>query len=409
MKYKLKIQEKTLKGSVRLPSSKSISNRLLIIQALNPGKMDIVGLSDSDDTRVLRDGLMSTYETVDVGHAGTSMRFLTAYFAATGQAKILTGSDRMKERPIDELVDALNQLGADIRYLEKKGFPPIQTSGKPLSGNTVKISGSISSQFISALLLIAPVLPNGLTINITGDPVSSSYVKMTLNLMQQAGVEAQWKEQSISVAPQPYHLSYIECERDWSAASYWYEIASLANDFELFLEGVANTSIQGDAVVSQIFDALGVKTTYTEGGALLTKGPCTQTRFIFDFINAPDIAQTMAVCSCLKTIPFRFSGVKTLRIKETDRIMALQDELSKLGFFLEETKPGIIEWDGKYMIPQNDITISTYHDHRMAMAFAPAAIVFPGIQIEDPGVVTKSYPTFWPDLEKIGFKIEEID
>ncbi|MDR1866509.1 MAG: 3-phosphoshikimate 1-carboxyvinyltransferase [Bacteroidales bacterium] len=403
MTRRLCFHKNALRCSIDLPSSKSISNRLLLIRALSRDKFDIRGLSGSDDTRVLEEGLQTPSETVDIGHAGTSMRFLTAYFAATGQAKIVTGSDRMKERPISELVDALNQLGADIQYAGQKGYPPVLTSGKPLSGSSVRISGNVSSQFISALLMIAPTLPNGLTVHITDDTVSSSYIRMTLNLMLQAGVKAEWKDRKIIVPPQQYRSSGFTCERDWSAASYWYETVALADDAEILLKNLSEESIQGDAVVARIFNELGVETCYLPEGALLKKYPKQTSRFLFDFLNVPDIAQTMAVTLCLKNIPFRFSGIKTLKIKETDRIAALRNELLKLGFSIEENRQGVIEWDGKYTIPQNDISIATYHDHRMAMAFAPAAIVFPGIRIEDAEVVTKSYPNFWNDLKSAGF------
>ncbi len=407
MKYTLYGPKTKLYGRIDLPSSKSISNRLLIIRALSNNQFDIVGLSDSDDTRVLRNGLRSTDDVIDIGHAGTSMRFLTAYFAAAGRAKTITGSERMKNRPIGDLVDALNQLGADIRYLEKSGYPPIRTSGNPLSGNSIEINGSVSSQFISAILLIAPALSGGLTVRIVGDSVSASYVNMTLELMKRAGVESNRNESTIVIPSQPYRSKDIIVERDWSAASYWYETASLVDDFEILLEGVSRDSLQGDSVTSQIFESLGVHTEYSDAGALLVKTKTDRSFRDIDFIEAPDLVQTMAVTMCLKNIPFRFDGVKTLRVKETDRIAALQNELSKLGYVIEETSPGMIEWKGTHTKPAENIRISTYHDHRMAMAFAPAGIVFPGLAIEDPGVVSKSYPNFWNDLKRVGFTIGE--
>ncbi len=406
MKYTLRCPQKKIRGNIKLPSSKSISNRLLVIRALSAGGFALNGLSDSDDTRVLEHGLLSTSDIVDIGHAGTSMRFLTAYFAATGQVKTITGSDRMKNRPIGDLVDALNQLGADIRYLEKTGYPPVQTSGKPLTGTDVTIKGKISSQFISALLLIAPVLPAGLNIHIEGAPVSASYIRMTLDLMQQAGVRSKWENGTITVARQDYHSEGMTVERDWSAASYWYQIAALANDAGILLEGVTDKSLQGDMVVSQMAHSFGINTGYTPDGALLTKQRNICYFLGLDFVNAPDIVQTMAVTCCLNNTRFRFTGVQTLRVKETDRIAALQAELLKLGFDIEETEPGVIEWKGKRTEPQRNISIATYHDHRMAMAFAPAAIAFPGLQIEDPGVVSKSYPGFWDDLQRVGFVID---
>ena len=407
IKYTLCGAKNKLRGQIALPSSKSISNRLLLIRALSPGGFDIDRLSDSDDTRVLQEGLQSTADVVDIGHAGTSMRFLTAYFAATGRAKTITGSERMKNRPIGELVDTLNQLGADISYLEKQGFPPIRTSGKPLSGNTVEIDGGVSSQFISAMLLVAPVLPEGLKIRIAGDSVSSSYIKMTLELMNRAGAKTSRTGNVIVVEPQEYRSGNITVERDWSAASYWYEAVSLSEDAEILLEGVSDNSLQGDSVAAQIFESLGVRTEYSDAGALLTKTKPDRSFRHIDFIEAPDLVQTVAVALCMQNIPFRFEGVKTLKVKETDRIAALRNELLKTGYCIEEPAPGVIEWTGKRTSPAKDICISTYHDHRMAMAFAPAAIVFPGLQIEDPGVVSKSYPRFWDDLEKVGFTVEK--
>ncbi|MDR1672297.1 MAG: 3-phosphoshikimate 1-carboxyvinyltransferase [Bacteroidales bacterium] len=407
MDYTVKFSGDTAEANIDLPSSKSISNRLLIIRALSAVPFEIGGLSDSDDTRVLLEGLRTADETVNIGHAGTSMRFLTAYFAATGKEKIITGSERMQQRPISELTDALNQIGANIQYLGKKGYPPVRTSGKPLTGNVVHINGNVSSQFISALLLIAPALPNGLTIRIAGDPVSSSYVKMTLSLMRQAGVTATQNGKTIVVPPQRYSSEGFICERDWSAASYWYEIAALTKDARILLCGATQESIQGDAVVTDIFRELGVETVWKPEGALLVKRQQHKiSPMLFDFINSPDLVQTTVVTLCLKRTPFRFSGVKTLRIKETDRIVALQNELQKLGFNIEESRAGVIEWDGQCVVPQKDISIATYHDHRMAMAFAPAAMLFPGIRIEDAGVVSKSYPSFWSDAEKAGFSLQ---
>jgi len=402
MKYTLSFSHEKLQGKVSLPSSKSISNRLLIIRALSSNRFPINGLSDSDDTLALQQGLQSESEVIDIGHAGTSMRFLTAYFAVTGCAKIITGSERMKNRPISDLVDALNQLGADIRYLEKQGFPPIQTSGKPLSGDFIEINRNVSSQFISAMLMVAPSLSKGLTICIKGELVSTPYLKMTLELMQQAGVYATWKDNTITVTHQDYSLDKITVERDWSAASYWYQMAVLANDVELLLEGVTEKSIQGDAIISQMSRSFGIKTEYTSKGALLTKHKNICHSLELDFIQTPDLVQTMVVTCCLNNTHFRFAGVQTLRVKETDRIAAMQNEMLKLGYCIKETEPDVIEWNGERVKPQSQICISTYHDHRMAMAFAPAVIHFQGLQIEDTEVVSKSYPNFWNNLKSIG-------
>ena len=407
MKYILRFPGGKLQGKINLPSSKSISNRLLVIQALSPDDFPLGGLSDSDDTRVLQQGLQSASDVVDIGHAGTSMRFLTAYFAATAQAKTITGSDRMKNRPISDLVDALNQLGADVNYLEKQGYPPVRTSGKSLSGNVIEINGNVSSQFITAVLLIAPTLPDGLTIRIKGELVSASYVRMTLKLMQRAGVRSSWENNIITVGRQEYRSEGMTVERDWSAASYWYQMAALADDAELLLKGLTEKSLQGDAAISQMACSFGIQTEYTSEGALLTKHRNICFTLGLNFMNAPDLVQTMAVACCLNNTRFRFSGVQTLRVKETDRIAALQNELQKLSFCIKETEPGIIEWNRERTEVQCPVYISTYHDHRMAMAFAPATIRFPGLQIEDPEVVSKSYPNFWNDLKIVGFVIEE--
>jgi len=403
MKYTLYFPDRKLQGKVNLPSSKSISNRLLVIRALTPGGFSLAGLSDSDDTQALQQGLQSPSKVIDIGHAGTSMRFLTAYFAATCRAKTITGSERMKNRPISDLADALNQLGADITYLEKQGYPPVRTSGKPLSGNLIEINGNVSSQFISAMLMVAPSLSNGLTIRIKGVPVSASYIRMTLGLMQQADIRSTWENNVITVEQQNYRSDGMCVERDRSAASYWYQMAALADDAGLLLEGVYEKSIQGDAIISEMACPLGVKTEYTSEGTLLTKHRNICRKLEFDFTDTPDLVQTMVVTCCLKNIRFRFSGVQTLRIKETDRIAALQNELLKLGYCVKETEPGVIEWNGERTKSQHLPCISTYHDHRMAMAFAPAAMYFPGLQIEDPEVVSKSYPNFWNDLKKVGF------
>jgi len=405
MNYSLHFPGGKIEGRISLPTSKSISNRLLVIHTLSPDGFPIEGLSDSDDTQALQQGLQSVSDCINVGHAGTSMRFITAYFAATAQAKTITGSERMKNRPIGDLVDALNQLGAGIIYLEKQGCPPIRTSGKPLSGNLIEIKGDVSSQFITAMLLIAPALPDGLTIRIKDKPVSASYIRMTLELMQQAGVRSIWTDDTITVAHQDYHSEGMTVERDRSAASYWYQMAALASDAELLLEGVTEKTLQGDAIISQMARTFGVKTEYIPEGALLTKYKNRCLTLDIDFIHTPDLVQTMAVTCCLNNTRFRFSGVQTLRVKETDRIAALQNELLKLGYCIKETEAGVIEWNGERVEPQYLPCISTYHDHRMAMAFAPAAIHFPGLQIENPEVVSKSYPNFWNDLKNVGFVI----
>ena len=409
MKHQLTYSGGPLCGTFHIPASKSISNRLLIMYALAGLDFPEQGLSDSDDTAVMLRALRDNPQEVNIGHAGTSMRFLTAYFTATGQSKIITGSERMKNRPIRPLVEALNQLGADIRYAEKEGFPPVVTSGRPLTGNSVRIEGSVSSQFITALLLIAPTLPDGLRVEITGTLMSGSYVDMTLSLMQQAGIACRRDLNTILIPRATYQPQNATPEADWSGASYWYELAALAPDADILLPGLSDHSVQGDSVVARLFEGLGVHTTFTPQGARLCKADVTCRHFTHHFTDCPDIVQTLAVTLCLKGIPFRLEGAQTLRVKETDRIAALQNELKKLGYTITEPEPGVLEWDGITAIDAvpagpAPISIATYQDHRMALAFAPAAIRFPGLTIEEAGVVSKSYPTFWDDLRKAGFE-----
>ncbi len=406
MNYVLNYSKDSLSLTVDLPASKSISNRLLIIRALSENNFEIKNISDSDDTNVMLKAFSENKEIVDIHHAGTSMRFLTAYFAAIGQKKTITGSDRMKNRPIKELVNALNQLGANITYAEKEGYPPVITSGKPLAGSHITINGSISSQYITALLLIAPVLPIGLTIDITGKLMSSSYVALTLGLMKQFGVNATWEGNSIYVPHQSYKGTEASVEGDWSGASYWYEISALSNNADITIQGLTENSLQGDAALAKIYTKLGVTTTYEKNAVRLTKCAVTSERFEYDFINNPDSVQTAVVTLCLLGIPFTIKGAETLRIKETDRIAALQVEMKKLGFVIDEPRPGTLSWDGQTCEPQKQIAIDTYNDHRMALAFAPAALRFKNITINDAMVVTKSYPKYWEHLKMAGFEIK---
>lgn len=406
MNYVLNYSKDSLSLTVDLPASKSISNRMLIIRALAEHNFEIKNISDSDDTNVMLKAFSENKDIVDIHHAGTSMRFLTAYFAATSQRKTLTGSDRMKNRPIKELVNALNQLGANIVYAEKEGYPPVITSGKPLAGNHITINGSISSQYITALLLIAPVLPNGLTIDITGKLMSSSYVALTLELMKQFGVNATWEGNSIYVPHQSYKGTEASVEGDWSGASYWYEIAALSKEADIIINGLSENSLQGDSALATIYEGLGVKTTYKNNAVQLTKCAVTAKKLKYNFIDNPDSVQTAVVTSCLLGIPFTISGAETLRIKETDRIAALQIEMKKLGFVIEEPRPGTLSWEGQTCEPQKQIAIDTYNDHRMALAFAPAAMRFKNVTINDAMVVTKSYPKYWEHLKMAGFEIK---
>jgi 3-phosphoshikimate 1-carboxyvinyltransferase len=408
MNYIVNSSQKVIRGEIFLPSSKSISNRLQIIQALSAEKIQIHNLSDSDDTQVMLKAFQNNSEIIDIHHAGTSMRFLTAYFAATGQQKIITGSDRMKNRPIQALVTALNGLGAEITYLEKEGFPPLKTSGKPLTGSEISIKGNISSQFITALLLVAPCLPNGLTIHISDKLISESYVNMTLGLMKDFGVEHTWQGNTIHINRQAYKGKDITVESDWSGASYWYQIAALSQECDIVIHGLSENSLQGDAAIAGLFGKLGIVSNYKDNKVYLSKKPCTIKHFEFDFINNPDMIQTFVVTLCLMGITFKISGADTLRVKETDRIAALQNEMKKLGFIISEPITGTLEWNGTRTSPTQHIAIDTYNDHRMALAFAPVALTLNQIVINDAMVVTKSYPSFWDHLKNVGFTITSL-
>lgn len=408
MNYKIKFAQNHLKGDVFLPFSKSISNRLLVIHAFTNHAFAIFNLSESDDTRHMKEAFEGDGDEVNIGHAGTAMRFLTAFFAAATVKKTITGSERMKNRPIGELVNALNSIGADIKYAEKPGYPPLITSGKPLSGDTISLRGSISSQYITALLLIAPVLPNGLTINITDTLISSSYVKLTLEMMKYFGIEFKWEGNTISIPPQKYTPRDYVVEADWSGASYWYQLAMLADSAEISLHGLFPDSAQGDAAIAGMFQRIGVATRYDNNRIIISRQPVECNFFEADFINTPDMVQTFVVSLCMRGIPFRISGAQTLRIKETDRIFALQKEMAKFGYLIQEPEPGTLTWDGKKGEAMNGITIDTYDDHRMALAFAPAALIYPGIVINHAEVVTKSYPQYWEQMQAFGMKVEEV-
>ncbi len=391
---------------IQLASSKSESNRALIINALSGFKGDLQNLSSARDTQTMIRLLKSEEPIADVIDAGTTMRFLTAYFTATNQNKTMTGTPRMCERPIGILVEALKTIGAEIDYLQKDGYPPLQIHGlTEQKNNEVTIRGDVSSQYISALTMIAPTLPHGLTIHLTGELGSIPYVKMTLAQMQAFGVksEVNWDNKIISIAPQSYNPTSYKIESDWSGASYWYSIVALSafEDTKVELLGLKENSLQGDSAIVEIMAQLGVKSTFTEEGVLLTKIPAQQS-LSWDFTNCPDLAQTVAVTCVAKGIEATFTGIESLKIKETDRILALQNELAKFGGSLTEV---VVNTEYKvsgsgFTFGSEDITIATYDDHRMAMAFAPLAMLA-DVTIEEPHVVVKSYPSFWDDLKKV--------
>lgn len=399
---------KAVKDTIYIPSSKSISNRMLIINALARSVGSLHNLSLSDDTRLLSKALDTEGYVKNVGHAGTAMRFLAAYLSTQHGHYTLTGSQRMKERPVGPLVDALKQLGAQIEYLETEGCPPLRITGGHMTGGSLEIEAGISSQFISALMLIGPLLEGGLTIELKGHVVSVTYIEMTLSLMNRCGAGASFAGRTITVPHGAYALHDFTVESDWSGSSYWYQVAALLPGSEITLPNLSGKSLQGDAALISIFEPLGVLTTLNEDGVVLrSQKRELPENYTYDFSGCPDLVQTLAVTLCAMGLPFRFTGTTTLRVKETDRIAALQTELKRVGIVLTADQRGEwLAWDGSRCEAEQDPVIATYHDHRMAMAFAPLAISLGKISIEDPGVVSKSYPGYWSDLEKAGFKID---
>lgn len=415
MRYILNAPDK-IDAAVRLPASKSISNRALVMNALAGSKVMPDNLSDCDDTRVILDALRRMPETIDIGAAGTAMRFMTAYLAVTPGSHTLTGTERMKHRPIRALVDALRYIGADIAYEGEDGYPPLRINGRRLEGGRLEIPGDISSQYISALLMVGPVLERGLELRLTGEIISRPYIDLTLCMMRGFGADAEWTDvDTISVRPVPYGPRPFFIENDWSAASYWYETLVLARDgeSEVRLDGLTDGSRQGDSAVKYLFSMLGVRTVFKtrERGVpttvTLKRVEPVPPRLDYDFVNQPDMVQTFVVCCALAGVPFRFTGLASLKIKETDRVEALKTEMRKLGYVVRETAAGELSWDGERCQQADDLVINTYEDHRMAMAFAPAAMVFPGLKIDEPQVVSKSYPHFWDELRRAGFTITE--
>ena len=385
MNYKISHPTKVVECEINLPSSKSISNRLLIIQSLCKENFTIENLSDSDDTKYLQRAFLSQENTIDVEHAGTSFRFLTSYFSIqNGQEFILTGSDRMKERPIKELVSVLQKMGAKIEYLENEGFPPLKIIGTDLEGGKIEIDGDVSSQFITSILLIAPTLENGIELKILGELVSKPYVEMTLKLMKEFGIESDWTNNIITINHQKYIPKDYTVEADWSAASFWFEIASLSKRCNIRLNGLQQNSTQGDKKSIEIFNNLGVDSIFENGKLILTKNQTISPFQTYNLIETPDLYQPLRCTLFSKKIEANFSGIQTLKDKETDRVISLETELNKL----------------------NSIKIiDTHKDHRMAMSVAPLCLKFGKLQINDVEVVSKSYPDFWKDLKKSGFII----
>ena len=410
MNYRI-IAPRRIEGEIDLPASKSISNRVLLLNALcaTPGRLS--NLAQCDDTDAVLSALAQPDASeVNIGAAGTAMRFLTAYFATReGREVVIDGTERMRQRPIGVLVDALRQLGADIEYVEAEGYPPLKITGTRLHGGALTVSRSVSSQYITAILLIAPVI-GGITLTIEGEIMSRPYIDMTLALMARYGVKAEWRENVIHVPAGEYTALDFTVEADWSAASYWWAMQAIVPQSRISLKGLEPQSLQGDSRIAELMSQMGVTGNWcgryldlrSNGGV----GCCCST--FADLSGTPDIAQTLVVMLCLMGRPFRITGLRTLRIKETDRLEALRTDLRKLGYVVKVEGDDAISWHFETTAAEASPHICTYHDHRMAMAFAPAAIRFPGLIIDDAQVVSKSYPLFWEHLRQAGFKIEEV-
>ncbi|KPE49558.1 3-phosphoshikimate 1-carboxyvinyltransferase [Chryseobacterium indologenes] len=402
----MKLEKSKLIGdkTIQISGSKSISNRLLILESLFKN-IKIGNLSNSQDTRLLKKALSENTETVDIHHAGTAMRFLTSYYSIMeGKTTILTGSKRMKERPIKNLVSALNDLGAEIDYLENEGFPPLKITGKKITRNKVNVPADISSQFITSLLLIAGKLENGLEIHLIGQVTSRSYIEMTLDILTRFGIKNSFEGNTIKVEPfdGEAKTTGYEVESDWSSASYFYSVCTLGRK-TIHLKSFYKASTQGDSAIAGIYEKFfGIKTIFTEGEHKITLRPEPDFTFpekiVLDMNNCPDIAQTLCVTAAALKIPFDISGLGTLRVKETDRLLALYNELKKLGTVTEITDLTIKSI--RFGNPEENISIKTYQDHRMAMSFAPFCLI-KELNIEDEEVVEKSYPMFWKDFESI--------
>lgn len=407
------MRSQAVRTEIDLPASKSISNRALIINALSRSRVEPQNLSDCDDTRVMVSALRDMPEVIDIGAAGTAMRFLTAYLCVTPGEHVITGTERMRHRPIGILVDALRQLGADVQYESEEGFPPLRIVGRDdLEGGTVTMAANVSSQFLSALLMIGPTLKRGLTLKLTGRIASRPYLEMTMKMMRTFGAEVEWESNdTIRVEHGAYKPTPYVIENDWSAASYWYEIVAVMDDPDVCVElpCLPLDSLQGDSCVRQIFDVLGVGTQECvcgsgQKGIRLYKKVKETDHLNYNFADCPDLAQTVAVTCALMEIPYRLTGVESLRIKETDRLAALRNELSTLGYQLDASE-SCLEWTGSHPGGEEFPIINTYDDHRMAMAFAPACCCREMVRIMNPEVVSKSYPTFWEDMKKAGFRI----
>lgn len=394
--------------TIQLPPSKSISNRLLILNALSMSPYPIENLSDCEDTMVIVNAFQNESNIFDMKGSGTAMRFMTAFLASTEGEWIIKGNERMHNRPIDPLVKVLRALGAEVTYLEKEGFPPLKLKGGKLKGGEIYLAGNISSQFASALLMVAPIMENELIIHLENEVISKPYIHLTLGLMQEFGIKSFWEDKEIRIKPQQYVPKQMKVESDWTSASYWYSMAALAENAEIKLLGLHEKSLQGDCFLVNLFSEIGISSEFVKQGVILRKTEATAKKLFHNFVNEPDLAQTFVALSCFKNIPFTFSEVQSLKIKECDRIAALHDECKKLGYNIEIDENGLMEWNGEKSKRPTSYIIETYDDHRMAMAFTPACQRFDKIEIENPEVVNKSYPNFWKDIQSAGFTINEI-
>ena len=412
MNYRIFPPDELIEATITLPLSKSMSNRALIISALTPGANRPEEIAVCDDTAVMTAALDSDEPAVNVGAAGTAMRFLTAYFAALPGRKVtLGGNERMSQRPIGPLVDALRSCGASISYLGEEGFPPLEIEGRKLTGGELTVRADVSSQYISALLMVAPTMDRGLTVRLEGEASSLPYIDLTLGMMNHAGAEAERERETITVKPGSYAPVDWEIEADWSAATFWYEIEAITSGF-VSLRGLCEDSLQPDRRVADIFSSLGVNTEFEgeEAGVTdLLASPELSPRLNIDLSDTPDAAQAIAVTCAMIGIPFRLSGLSSLKIKETDRLQAISTELEKVGVTLERIGGHTLVWDGRRHPIIELPVFDTYDDHRMAMALAPASVYLPGIVVRDIEVVSKSYPGYWDGLREAGFRLEDAD
>ena len=408
MKYRVRKKDKTLKGEIKLEGSKSITNRVLMIKAMCSEDFDVKNYSNSEDSRTLLELINS--QDAKVLHAkdgGTTIRFMLAYLAVHEGETILTGSEQLIERPIGPLVDALVSMGAEIQYLGRRNYPPLLIHGKMLKGSRVDVESDMSSQFVSALLLIAPILRNGLILRIKGEMVSKPYIEMTLQIMKHFDIRYDWSQNMISIPRQNYTAHNFNVESDWSSASYFYEMAAFADEVDLKLTGLNRVSTQGDSMIARIMEQFGVATTFTDNAVLLSKRNVKPRTFEYDFRSCPDIAPTMlATCAGLH-VPARLTGIEHLKIKESDRIGSMQKELSKLGAAFQRNENVWTLNPAPASAAQSNV-FQTHNDHRMAMCFASLAMTGQEVIIEEPDVVRKSYPRFWDDLKKVGFEVEEV-